>query len=418
MARPAGTTQYGRWAASCTPLDLTGRALTTAPARSVGQDAACGYQSGVAVIEIGAQLMGLGKELGRLAHDRLDRRSGLPGTLDELSARQVGELLGKPVRRVERLAETTGTTARARLAVEGSGTPPSVFIKLAPRPAAVRLFVGLARLGPTEVSFYQRLAPALPIAAPRAHATRYDGRTGRFALVLEDLDARGVRFADVRSAPSLGDAEAVVRALATLHGTYAAPTGSGALSWVVTNVADPAATVTARLLRLVVGRLRRTDPDLLPHDSMLLIERQRQFEARLPRDEFTLLHGDPHFGNVYFDESVPGFVDWQVLRRGLGLRDLAYFVTLSLPTERRRAEEGHLLDVYLDELPHHGGPVLDRPESWSRYRLLVAHAFVAAAFTRAAGGLQVEEIAGLGLKRAGAAMDDLGTMDEVRRLLS
>jgi hypothetical protein len=114
---------------------------------------------------------------------------------------------------------------------------------------------------------------------------------------------------------------------------------------------------------------------------------------------------------------VPGFVDWQVLRRGLGLRDLAYFLTVSLPTERRRAEERHLLDLYLDELPRHGGPSLHRAESWRRYRLLVAYPFVAAAFTRAAGGLQAEDIAGSGLQRAGAAMDDLGTMDEVRRLL-
>ncbi len=295
--------------------------------------------------------MGIGKELGRLAHDRLDRRDGLPGALDDLTAPVVGELLGRRVRRVERLAETAGTTARARLAVEGDGTPPSVFVKLAPRPAAVRLFVGLARLGPTEVSFYERLAPTLPIAAPYAHAARYDGRTGRFALVLEDLGARGCRFADVRGAPSPAQSEAVVRALATLHGTYAAPTESGALSWVVTNATDPAAPLTARLLRLVVGRLRRTDPDLLPPDSGLLIECQRQFEARLPHDGFTLLHGDPHFGNVYFDGDVPGFVDWQVLRRGLGLRDLAYFLTVSLPTERRRAEERNLLDLYLDELP-------------------------------------------------------------------
>ncbi len=361
--------------------------------------------------------MGLGKELGRLAHDRLDRRTGLPRGLDDLTADVVGELLGRPVRRVERLAETTGTTARARLGVEGDSTPPSVFVKLAPRPAAVRLFVGLARLGPTEVSFYQRLAPALPIAAPRAHAARYDGRTGRFALVLEDLGARGCRFADVRRAPSTSEAEAVVRALATLHGTYAAATGSGALSWVVTNAADPAAPLTAQLVRLAVGRLRRTHPDLLPPDSALLIQHQRQFEARLPGDDFTLLHGDPHFGNIYFDGDVPGFVDWQVLRRGLGLRDLAYFLTVSLPTERRRAEEHHLLDLYLDELPRHGGPMLDRAESWRRYRLLVAYPFVAAAFTRAAGGLQAEEIAGSGLQRAGAAMDDLGTMDEVRRLL-
>ena len=180
--------------------------------------------------------------------------------------------------------------------------------------------------------------------------------------MLEDLGARGCRFADVRGAPSPAEAEALVRARATLHGTYAGPTESGALSWVVTNAADPAAPLTAWLLRLVVGRLRRTRPDLLPPDSALLIERQRQFEARLPRDGFTLLHGDPHFGNVYFDGEVPGFVDWQVLRRGLGLRDLAYFLTLSLPTERRRAEERHLLDLYRNELPRHGGPLLDRGE--------------------------------------------------------
>jgi aminoglycoside phosphotransferase (APT) family kinase protein len=187
---------------------------------------------------------------------------------------------------------------------------------------------------------------------------------------------------------------------------------------VPTHVTAPAAPLTARLLRVVVSRLQRAQPERLPAGTKLLIDNQREFERRLPADDFTLLHGDPHFGNVYFDGDTPGFFDWQVLRRGLGLRDLAYFLTVSLPTERRRSDERQLLTRYLDELARRGGPVLDPDESWRRYRLLVAYAFVAAAFTLAAGGLQDDEIASSGLDRASAAMTDLDTMDEVRRLLS
>jgi aminoglycoside phosphotransferase (APT) family kinase protein len=383
-------------------------------------------------------MSGLAREVGRLVRDRLEggpggravdgragtgwagngRAGALPRVVDDVTPDVLGALLARPVTGIARLEETAGTTIRARLAVDGPGAPTSVFVKLAPRAVATRLFVGLARLGTTEVSFYERLRATLPIAAPAAHAARYDPRTGRFALVLEDLGARGCRFADVRGAPSPAEAEAVVRTLATLHGAYGGPAPGVDLSWVVTHAADPAAPLTARLLRLVVARLRRTHPGLLPPGSALVIERQRDIEQRLPRDGFTLLHGDPHFGNVYFDDTVPGFVDWQVLRRGLGLRDLAYFLTLSLPTERRRTEERTLLALYLEELARHGGPALDPAQSWRRYRLLASYPFVAAAFTRAAGGLQAAEIADAGLRRASAALEDLDTLDEVRRLLA
>ncbi len=363
--------------------------------------------------------MGLGKELGRLAHDRLDRRPGLPRTLNDLAAHVIGELLDQPVPGPRRTPRGDGWHhERARLGVEGDGTPPSVFVKLAPQPPAVRLFVGLARLGPTEISFYERLAPALPIAVPRAHAARYDGRTGRFALVLEDLSP-GLRFADVRGARLPPEAEAVVQALAILH-AHLRRRRVGALSWVVTNAEDPAAALTARLLRLVTcrGCVAPTPLSSTAIQAMPSRKSQRLFEARLPRDGFTLFaRGSPQLATSTSTATCRASWTGRCCDSGLGLRDLAYFLTLSLPTERRRAEERHLLDLYLDVLPRHGGPLLDRSESWNRYRLLVAYPFVAAAFAQGGGGTAGGRSLARGYDRAGAAMDDLDTMDEVRQLL-
>ena len=56
--------------------------------------------------------------------------------------------------------------------------------------------------------------------------------------------------------------------------------------------------------------------------------------------ECTLVHGDPHLGNLFVDSvdgDRTGFLDWAVIARAPGIRDVAYVLCNSMPTEVRRA---------------------------------------------------------------------------------
>ena len=71
-----------------------------------------------------------------------------------------------------------------------------------------------------------------------------------------------------------------------------------------------------------------------------------------------VIHGDPHVGNLF--DPVPNlgmrtrFLDWGIISTGTPLRDVSYFMnlslslSLSLSIEDRRANEEALLRHYLD----------------------------------------------------------------------
>ncbi|MFY9588625.1 MAG: phosphotransferase, partial [Actinomycetota bacterium] len=299
----------------------------------------------------------LGSELLRLGRDRLARRSAIPRTIADITPEWLGDVLGADVRGLERLEATDGTTSRARLRLDRDGIPQTVFVKLAPAAFATRAFVDLMGLGMTEVRFYREIAPQAPIAVPTMYAARADPATGRFALVLEDLAERGGRFGDIRRSASAEEAAAVVAALARLHAAFwQSPRFGTDLTWIASHAADPKNVFIRPLVRAALRRVERSHPHLVPDGARVLVAERDRIEHALAAGPVTLLHGDPHLGNIYFDGTQPGFLDWQVVRRGHGLRDVTYFLVLSVETEIRRAHQTDLLRVYLRELGAAGGP--------------------------------------------------------------
>ena len=92
------------------------------------------------------------------------------------------------------------------------------------------------------------------------------------------------------------------------------------------------------------------------------------------------------------------------------MRDVAYHLVLALDRETRRSVERDLLRRYAEALAAHGGPSFDDDDVvWRTYRRMAAGPFVAATFTVGLAGLQRDDIARSGLRRAAAAIVDLGT---------
>lgn len=353
----------------------------------------------------------LGRGVGRVAADALvGRRAGLPRSVAGLSETVLSAVMGIDVNSVSVLDADAGTSSRARLALTGVGVPQTVFVKLTAQTAATRLMGELGRLGHTEVRFYRQLAPELT-GLPKAYGAAFDGWTGRYLLVLEDLPAADCQFPDTLHPLSVDQAGLIVGLLARLHATFWGLPADGAapLGWLYTPSGDTTSMLTGALMKTSIKRLAgRTDIPV--EQGRFITENYRAVAALIDTPPHTVMHGDAHPGNVYFRDGKPGLLDWQAVRRGHPSRELAYTLVTSLTPQDRRSAQRELLDDYCRALAAADGPQLDGDELWLRYRQAAMYAYVAALITAGMGGMQAENIALAGLQRAVAALEDLETI--------
>ena len=128
----------------------------------------------------------------------------------------------------------------------------------------------------------------------------------------------------------------------------------------------------------------------------------------------TIVHGDCHVGNTYaLPDGRAGLLDWQVLFRTRGVREISYLTIPALERETRRAHERELIRRYLEVLAQCGvaePPTFDR--AWEDYRFFAHDAWDSVALTISWAGLHPGDVLELAFERACAAVDDLAT-DEV-----
>lgn len=331
--------------------------------------------------------------------------------MDRLDADTLTRLLGTPVQTVTILGGDAGTSSRARLRLTGDDVPDTVFVKLPARTAATRLMGELGRLGETEVRFYTDLAGRLT-GVPNCHGAEFDGLTGRYVLVLEDLPAAECEFLDTLHPLPPDRASLLVELLARVHGTF----WNRVPDWVYSASGDDTSLLTGSLLKVSARRI--ADSTDIPVDIGRFIDENYLAVARATdAGEHTVMHGDAHPGNVYFRSGAAGLLDWQAVRRGHPSRELAYTLITAMATEERRAHQRQLLDTYRAALTAAGGPDLDRDELWLRYRQAAQYAYAAPLITAGMGGMQDETIALEGVRRGVAALEDLDTVDALRRAI-
>jgi len=335
------------------------------------------------------------------------------------------------VEQVTSLDGTTGTTDRRRLGIQwnaaglAAGLPGSVFVKSTPLSAKNRLMVGPLQMAVSECAFYGSVRGDLGTGvAPSCYAA-HAGRGARHLLVLEDLADKQAELFALRDDCDVDHARGMMRALGRLHATFwESPRFSGDLAWLPTQTRRPA----IGLLRWQFRRVRRAmlaapDRELSPatrrmaefanrHDVALY----RQWE----KGPLTLLHGDCHLGNTYrLPDGSAGLLDWQVLLRGPGTREVAYFLGSSVPTDVRRAHEDELVRLYLETLTEHGvtgAPTVD--QAWEQYRFFLFDVWDSTAITELWPGLQHPENSAKAFARAQAAVTDHDTDQAIRRALA
>lgn len=354
----------------------------------------------------------LGRGLQRVATDLVaGRMRSLPRTIDDLDASSLSQIMGVSVTSMSVISGDAGTSARARLVLKGEGVPDSVFVKMPAETVATRLIGELGRLAQTETRFYRELSGRLT-GVPRSYGCAFDPVTGRFVLVLEDLAVDDCEFPDTLNPLSPAQASQVVELMARLHATF----WERVPDWAYSISADTAALLTGPLLKTSARRIaERTD---IPVERGRFIdENYRAVAALVDRPPTTVMHGDAHPGNIYFRNGKAGLLDWQAVRRGHPGRELAYTLVTGMDTADRRSHQRDLLDHYREALVRAGGPDLDREELWDRYRTGALYPYVASLITAGMGGMQSEDIALAGLRRAVVALDDLDTVPLLKKAL-
>jgi hypothetical protein len=381
--------------------------------------------------------MSIGATIGAFADVLLALAPWIPTTgpqrASDVDAAWLGRTLGSAVPGarvldVEDRGGTSGTTHRRRLRLGwnaaglDAGLPIHIFLKAtSPSPKNRTMVAGLS-MAATEVKFYEQVRPTLGDVAPEAYFG-WAGRGARFVLVLEDLVESGAEPIDSGEPITIEHVRAVVEQLARLHATYwESPRLAGDLGWVAPMTGRPGFALLANQFRRVRRRfLARADDRRMSSRARNMARLLNEHDIALYHSwsdgPQTLVHGDCHAGNTYrLPGGRAGLLDWQVVFRTRGVREISYLAIPALDRETRRLHEQDLIRRYLEVLEKSGvaePPTFER--AWEDYRFFAHDAWDSVALTLAWSGLHPGDLLEMAFDRASAAVDDLATDEIVER---
>jgi len=347
----------------------------------------------------------------------------IPTTADDITPEWLTAILaprypGVAATAVEVVERHELTNAHARIRVtyaEPAGAPAAMFVKVAPLDPSRRDAIIATGMGWREARFYGELAPALELRVPDAHAVATDDER-RFVLLLEDLAEAGASVSDGTWGIPPDAAADALAGLAELHARYESPARRAAdAPWAT--VRAPSSAYAAPMLRHGIEHHRDRLTDAFVEIAELYLAQHDAVQAAWHAGPHTLIHGDPHIGNLFLDRGRVGFLDWGIINVNTPMRDVSYFLTMAMQVADRQAHERDLLRHYLDVRAGHGATPLTFDEAWAAHRLHAAYGVPACCqvvtFPDTATPAR-RVFADAFLARAQAALDDLEALDALR----
>jgi hypothetical protein len=327
----------------------------------------------------------------------------IPTVAADLTPAWCSEALGRPITDVAptRLGLGVGLVGQLfRLDLEGPDGSETLIAKLAAPTAEDRFVPTVLNMYGREVGFYTELCHRTPIGHPACPYAAHDPETQDTVLLLEDVSPRGRAFDQVAGC-TLDEARPAIRTLATLHAAFWDDPSLAEVRWLPRLCDDPYPGAVAVAYEGAWPRVQELYPDeITPAVRRFGDEFPPKIPAlfaRLAEPPAVLSHADWRLDNLFFtpDGDVIA-VDWQLIDRSAGPRDLAYLVTQSLNIEDPSGYEG-AFDTYLADLAERGVEA-PRDRAWELYRYGAMLGFVYPVI--AAGGLTIEDPRHLELCRA------------------
>jgi aminoglycoside/choline kinase family phosphotransferase len=270
-------------------------------------------------------------------------------------------------------------------------------------------------MGEREARFYASLASLLPIRVPAVHVAEHDSG-GAFVLLLEDLAASGCAVSDGTWGAPPDAAALALEDLAALHVRFEDPTRRAAEApWV--RVSRPSTSYGGPMLRYGIAHHRDLLTDAFVAVAELYLAHHQRLQELWHAGPQTVIHGDPHIGNLFFDEERVGFLDWGIVNINTPMRDVSYFLTMGMSVADRRAYERDLLRHYLQVRRAAGGVEISFDEAWRAHRVHAAYTVPACCQVvtfPADASPRRQVFAAAFLARAQAAIDDLESCDAIR----
>lgn len=241
-----------------------------------------------------------------------------------------------------------------------------------------------------EVRFYQKMAKESLLPVPTCYHADVDTKSGWHVLLLQDLAP--ARSGSRTKGCSLTQARTAIEHIARFHAHWWENPRLNNLDWLADAPGAPGDAERAQLHEQWWPALIREVGKPLPDEVMEIGELLGEHRGRIARHLFTnaprtLLHADYQLENLMFGHTGEGsffVVDWQFVKRGRGIWDVAYFLSQNLVPADRQAIEMDLLHDYLRILDDHGVRNYSFDDAMYDYRISLLHRFGALISTIAA----------------------------------
>ena len=343
----------------------------------------------------------------------------IPSDLDSFSSDWLSDVLQVPVTNFTVVDAHAGTTGRALLELtygEAVDVPRRLFVKLPPTDERQRQFVTSSGMGRREAKFYESLAAELPVRVPRCYFAASDATGDAYIMLLENLVDSGCTFKNASKRYSLDYIRQILAAFARLHSAYwDSPSFAFDLAWVQPPLQHE---IGAQLIARALQAHTATMPAVFKDMCELYLAHTDAIHRLWLRGEPTLIHGDVHDGNLFYDAGQPGFLDWAMVARGPAMRDVGYFLAGNLTPQDQRDSGRDMLRYYREQLLALGVSAPSEAELWQQYQWHAAYVWVGAAVTLAMGDAwQPVNYLMASMERLHAALETLGSVEALRAAL-
>jgi aminoglycoside/choline kinase family phosphotransferase len=224
-----------------------------------------------------------------------------------------------------------------------------------------------------EVEFYQKVAADLSISIPRCYYADIEGEGPEFLLLLEDM-APAVQ-GDQLTGCSAEVARAAVLELVGLQAPSWCREDLKQYDWLFGRTDDPVIDPGALYAQLLPGFIDRYGHALADDEREIISRVAASPSCPLfePVDmPFCLEHVDFRLDNMLIDATQPSpeitVVDWQSVRIGKPLNDVAYFLGAGLLPDVRREVEEDIVRAYHTRLLEAGIENFGWNRCWEDYR--------------------------------------------------
>ena len=305
----------------------------------------------------------------------------IPRTADDLTSAWFSEVLGRAVQ-VESIEPVgvgvglVGTLFRVGLAGNGNG-PSTLIAKLAAPLDENRFVATVLNMYGREVGFYTELSPRTKVPHPACYYAAHDPVSQDTVLLLEDVSARGNGGDQVKGA-SLAEARPAIHTLARLHAGFWDDPSLSEPTFLLRLCDDPYPAAVSFAYDTAWPRVHEFFADMIDDEIEAF---GNAFSANIPATfarlcdgPHVLSHADWRLDNLFFAGNEVIAVDWQLIDRSVGPRDLSYLVTQSLNIDE---PEGYraAFDTYVGDITELGVE-LDRDWAWEMYRYGTMFGFV------------------------------------------